>query len=253
LAVLQRKGATAGIGEYHTTTIYTIVGPAKTDKSENHLPMNKTFMMLAAVTLCTMSCDQSQLRQERPVMIKSESDLDKEIRGIMEKKDNLEERTRQVPAIVATFAKRTSIRRARYLGALCFLKTKNTPLMPVDIAEIALAETGSHGLAATSISDKGALGVWQLMPDRARSHGFRPDEMKNDEKCAEAAVNELLTKVKIARGNLKRAKKLYCGVGRQANAYEVKRMRFRQEILQELNNTQPHWAENFARQMLMPS
>jgi len=125
--------------------------------------------------------------------------------------------------------------------------------MPLDIAEIALAETGSHGLSAKAVSHKGALGVWQLMPHRARSHGYSPQDMKNDEKCAEAAVRELLTKVKMARGNLKRAKKLYCGVGPQADAYETKRMRFRREILREMMKFPPMRAENKPDPLLRPS
>jgi hypothetical protein len=123
----------------------------------------------------------------------------------------------------------------------------------MDIAEIALAETGSHGLAATAVSYCGALGVWQLMPSRARSHGYSPQDMENDEKCAEAAVRELLTKVKMAKGNLRRAKKLYCGVGPQADAYEVKRMRFRREILREMMKYPPLRAENDTSAQLRPS
>jgi uroporphyrinogen-III synthase len=91
------------------------------------------------------------------------------------------------------------------------------------------------------------------MPSRARSHGYTPKDMKNDEKCAEAAVRELFTKMKIARGNLKRAKKLYCGVGPQADAYEVKRMGFRREILEEMDKSRSLWAENVTRDLYSPS
>ena len=72
------------------------------------------------------------------------------------------------------------------------------------------------------------------MPHRAKSHGYSPDDMENDEKCAEAAVRELASKMAMARGNLVRAKKLYCGVGPDADAYEVKRRQFRRELLDEL-------------------
>lgn len=209
--------------------------------------------MFAAVTLCIASCDQSQIRKTQPIVVQAESELDREIRRVMEKGINLEERRMQIPAIVAAFSKRTDVQRARWLAALCYLKTLGTPLMPMDMAEIALAETGSHGLSATAVSYRGAVGVWQLMPERARSHGYTPHDMKNDEKCAEAAVRELLTKVKMAKGNLRRAKKLYCGVGPQANAYEVKRMRFRQEILREMMKSPPLRAENDSAVQPRPS
>ncbi len=209
--------------------------------------------MYAAVALCIISCDQSQIRKTEPVEIRAESELDKEIRRAMEKGINLEERRMQIPAIVTAFAKRTDLKRARRLASLCYLKTLGTPFMPMDIAEIALAETGSHGLAATAVSYCGALGVWQLMPSRAKSHGYSPQDMENDEKCAEAAVRELLTKMKMAKGNLRRAKKLYCGVGPQANAYEVKRMGFRREILREMMKYPPLRAENDSSIQLRPS
>lgn len=215
--------------------------------------MKITTIMIAAVTLCTVSCEQSQLRHEPPVMLKSETDLDREVRRIAEKGFKNDERERQLPAIVSAFSKRTNLKRARYLGMLCYLKTKGTPFTPLDMAEIALTETGSHGLSSSAVSYKGALGVWQVMPSRARSHGYSPDDMKNDEKCAEAAVQELFTKMKIAKGNLKRAKKLYCGVGPQADAYEVKRMRFRREILEEMNRYRSLWAENGTCKLLYPS
>lgn len=125
--------------------------------------------------------------------------------------------------------------------------------MPVDLAEIALAETGSLGLPSQAESVRGALGVWQVMPSRAISHGYSPQDMKNDERCAEAAVLELRHKIKIARGNLRRAKKLYCGIGPQANAYEVKRMQFRKEILRELIKYPPLQADNSYHVLLHPS
>ncbi|NMC73011.1 MAG: transglycosylase SLT domain-containing protein [Geobacteraceae bacterium] len=215
--------------------------------------MKKTAIMLTAVTLCIASCDQPQIRTAQPIVVRPESELDRHIRRVAENEAHLEERRMQVPAIVAAFAKRTNPQRARWLATLCYLKTLDTPFMPMDIAEIALAETGSHGLSAKSVSYRGALGVWQLMPHRARSHGYTPQEMENDEKCAEAAVRELLTKMKMARGNLRKAKKLYCGVGPQADAYEVKRMKFRREILREMIKYPPLRAENSSGTQLRPS
>jgi hypothetical protein len=166
---------------------------------------------------------------------KPESDIDMEIRRFMEKGINLEYRRLQVPAIVAAFARRTDQQRAVRLAALCYLKTLGTPFMPIDIAVIALAETGEFGLSAKAVSPKGAMGVWQLMPKRAMSHGYSPTEMKNDEKCAEAAVRELTSKLQMAKGNLARAKKLYCGMGPQADAYAKKIKEFKMEILNDLS------------------
>jgi hypothetical protein len=68
------------------------------------------------------------------------------------------------------------------------------------------------------------------MPRRAKSHGYSPADMENDEKCAEAAVRELLSKLTMAQGNLERAKKLYCGQGPQADAYLKKIRSVRQEM-----------------------
>jgi hypothetical protein len=160
----------------------------------------------------------------------------------MEKGIDLDERKRQVPAIAAAFARRTEPQRARWLAALCYLKTLGTTFMPLDIAEIALAETGEFGLSGKAVSPKGAVGVWQLMPQRAKSHGYSPDDMENDEKCAEAAVRELSCKLAMAKGDLHKAKKFYCGVGPQADAYELKRRRFRKEILDELPKKVPQEA-----------
>jgi hypothetical protein len=58
--------------------------------------------------------------------------------------------------------------------------------------------------------------------------------MENDEKCAEAAVRELLTKLTMAQGNLERAKKLYCGQGPQADAYMKKIRLVRDEMRADL-------------------
>lgn len=190
------------------------------------------------------SCNRSTLVQHAPQPVAVvDSELDREIRRVMEKGSPLEDRQAQLPAIAAAFARRTEPERARWLAALCYLKTLGTQFSPIDIAEIALVETGGHGLSGKAVSNKGALGVWQLMPHRAASHGYSPQEMLNDEKCAEAAVRELATKLIMADGNLVRAKKLYCGVGPQADAYEVKRRLIRKEILAEITKNSPQRAE----------
>jgi len=141
------------------------------------------------------------------------------------------ERQRQLPAIVSVFRKLTNFERANRLAYLCYETTLDTPFKPIDLAEIALAETGGHGLSGKAVSSRGAVGVWQLMPFRARSHGYDPAEMKRDDKCAAAAVKELKTKLEMADGDLAAAKRLYCGTGRQARAYDVKIRRYRSEIL----------------------
>lgn len=203
--------------------------------------------------LLGVSCDQSHIRQAQIESRAGDSELDREIRRVMEKGINLEERQRQVPAIAAAFARRTDPQRARWLAALCYLKTLGTPFMPMDIAEIALAETGGHGLSGKSISQRGALGVWQLMPKRAKSHGYSPEDMEDDEKCAEAAVRELSSKMEMAKGDMVRAKKLYCGVGPEADAYEVKRRQFRKEILEELAGQVQKRAELQQKKIATPS
>jgi len=166
--------------------------------------------------------------------ISAETPLDREIKAFLEKGISMSERKRQVAAIEAAFTRRTTPHRSRQLADLCFTKTLGTPFMPFDLAEIALAETGGHNLSADAVSSKGALGVWQLMPRRAKSHGYSPVDMENDEKCAEAAVRELLSKLTMAQGNLERAKKLYCGQGPQADAYLRKIRQVRQEMLSTL-------------------
>lgn len=188
-------------------------------------------MIIAALMLFGVSCDQSHVRQAQTPVVAGDSELDREIRRVMEKGINLEERKSQIPAIAAAFSLRTDPKRARWLAALCYLKTLGTPFKPIDLAEIALAETGAHGLSGKAVSRKGALGVWQLMPVRAQSHGYSPEEMGNDEKCAEAAVRELASKLAMAKGDLVKAKKFYCGVGPEADQYEVKRQQFRKEIM----------------------
>lgn len=148
---------------------------------------------------------------------------------------SLIQRKKQQAVIEFAFSRRTSPERAHRLAAICFDKTYGTVFMPFDLAEIALAETGGHRLSARAVSSKGALGVWQLMPYRARSHGYSPKDMLDDAKCAEAAVCELYTKLDMAQGDLERAKKFYCGQGPQANAYMKKIRTIRQEMIAELN------------------
>lgn len=227
--------------------------------------MKKTSAVMAVVMFFGVSCDQPRFRHVRvqePVAspsLKKERWSRKETAGCAETRigqmevagrepginperdrrrgqpDRLQERQRQMSAIALSFARRTDFRRAHWLASLCYVATLGTPFMPIDIAEIALAETGSHGLSGTKPSCKGALGVWQVMPSRAISHGYAPREMENDRKCADAAVRELAGKLAMARGNLARAKKLYCGIGREADAYDMKRRRFRKEILDGLD------------------
>jgi hypothetical protein len=148
---------------------------------------------------------------------------------------SLIQRKKQQSVIESAFSRRTTPERARQLAAICFEKTVDTVFMPFDLAEIALAETGGHRLSAKAVSERGARGVWQLMPLRARSHGYTPKDMLDDSKCAEAAVCELYTKLEMAQGNLERAKKYYCGQGPQANAYIKKVRKIRQEMVAELN------------------
>ena len=149
--------------------------------------------------------------------------------------NSLIQRKKQQAVIESAFSRRTSLERAQQLAAICFKKTAGTVFMPFDLAEIALAETGGHRLSSRAVSAQGARGVWQLMPRRARSHGYSSNDMLDDSKCAEAAVCELYIKLDMAQGDLDRAKKYYCGQGPQANAYLKKIRIIRQEMISELN------------------
>jgi len=183
--------------------------------------MRKKLLYMSCL-LILAACENVTIKKTElspAATVSTETPLDREIKGLLEKGISMSERKRQIAAIESAFARRTTPQRSRQLAALCFTKTLGTPFMPFDLAEIALAETGGHQLSADAVSSKGALGVWQLMPRRARSHGYSPSDMENDEKCAEAAVRELYTKLDMAKGNLERAKKLYCGQGPQADAY----------------------------------
>jgi hypothetical protein len=197
---------------------------------------NKLYFLICLLLLA--GCENSPVNKTAPqaaVTAVFDSTLDREIRSLLEKGVSMSERKRQVKAVEAAFSRRTTIERARRLAALCFTKTLGTPFKPFDLAEIALAETGGHRLSAVAVSSKGALGVWQLMPQRAKSHGYTPQDMVNDGKCAEAAVRELFSKLESASGNLERAKKLYCGQGPQADAYMKKVRQIRLEMLAELD------------------
>ena len=167
----------------------------------------------------------------------------------MEKGVAIEDRKLQVPVIEAAFAKVTTPERARNLAALCFTKTLGTPFTPMDLAEIALAETGGHQLSSKATSSMGALGVWQLMPKQARSHGYSPEEMRDDEKCAEAAVKTLASKMEMSGGNLDKAKKFYCGTGPQAEAYLRKIRKIRKELHEAMAQT----GQKFAMSSCEPS
>lgn len=153
-----------------------------------------------------------------------------------QEKDRIE-RQQQLPAITSVFARHTSRERANRLAYLCYETTLGTPFKPIDLAELALAETGGHYLSSNAVSSEGALGVWQLMPKRAKSHGYKPAEMKQDDKCAAAAVKELKTKLVMADGNLQKAKRLYCGAGPQARQYELKTRKYRNQIMTMMEKT----------------
>lgn len=178
---------------------------------------------VAAVCCCIMYADNGWGKNERDILSSPRYRIPLEL--------SLKERSEQIVAIEKVFARRTKLSRARELARLCNEATLNSPFSPLDMAEIALAETGGHRLSARAVSERGALGVWQLMPGRARSHGYQPQEMLNDATCAEAAVKELSVKLEMARGNLLQAKQLYCGVGPDAEAYTLKRTIYRRELL----------------------
>lgn len=141
------------------------------------------------------------------------------------------QRKKQLSAIETAFARRTTPERASRLARICYDKTAGTVFTPFDLAEIAMAETGGHKLSGQVVSPMGAVGVWQLMPRRARSHGYSPADMRDDAKCAEAAVRELYVKLDMAMGDLERAKKYYCGQGPQARAYMKKIHLLRLEMM----------------------
>ncbi len=199
--------------------------------------MRILILILAFLLLVAVSNNQASvaMNPETPLAAR-----EREKAQMKQKMKELEsvERRKQLPAIAATFAKHTSRERADRLTYLCYEATIDTPFKPIDLAELALAETGGHALSGAAVSREGALGVWQLMPKRARSHGYTPQDMKKDEKCAEAAVRELAVKLEVADGNLAKAKRLYCGAGEQARRYEVKIRKYRKEILSRMEKQQ---------------
>ena len=217
--------------------------------------MKKKFALLVATLMLTASCDQSHLQQAQVPASPGISESDRALLAWAEgsekagakapvptpmaqmaltEEEVLDGRKRLVPAIYAAFARRTTPARAKWLAEICYEQTVGTKFTPLDLAEIALAETGGHKLSSRAVSSKGALGVWQLMPERAASHGYTPQEMWDDEKCADAAVKELHEKLSMAKGNKARAKRLYCGAGPAARAYDKVRKRCRAEILSEM-------------------
>lgn len=166
--------------------------------------------------------------------IQSDSSLTTEFSILDQNSISLIQRRKQQAVIEAAFSRRTSSERAHQLAEICFNKTNGSVLMPFDLAEIALVETGGHRLSSKAVSARGALGVWQLMPRRALSHGYSTKDMLDDGKCAEAAVRELYSKLSMVKGDLERAKRYYCGQGPQATAYMKKIRLIRNEMMNEL-------------------
>jgi hypothetical protein len=189
-----------------------------------------SFLLLVAVTnnQASVSMDPETIA----AVFQAQQEL--RLKEQKEEEDRIE-RKNQLPAIAAIFARHTSKARASRLTYLCYETTLDTPFKPIDLAELALAETGGHSLSSHAVSSEGALGVWQLMPKRAKSHGYEPAEMKKDEKCAEAAVKELKVKLAMAKGSLQKAKRLYCGAGPEARYYEQKTVKYRRQILAKMD------------------
>ena len=204
--------------------------PAKPIQLPYSTIMRKKLIYLICLLLLT-ACENAPFKLAET---QSTSSLATEPSILDSSSISLTQRKRQQEVIEAAFSRKTSAERAQKLAAICYDKTIGTVFMPFDLAEIALVETGGHRLLARAVSTKGALGVWQLMPRRAKSHGYTPKDMLDDGKCAEAAVCELYTKLDMAKGNLERAKKYYCGQGPQANAYIKKIRAVRQEMMAAL-------------------
>ena len=198
--------------------------------------MRIAIIIAGLLSLIVVSTNQAYVRRDSGSTGAADHGLARGELHIMEKGTSLEERWRQVPAIAAAFARRTDEQRAWHLAKLCYLKTLGTVFIPLDLAEIALAETGGHGLEGKSVSPRGALGVWQLMPHRAKSHGYAPEEMADDAKCADAAVRELKCKMEMAGGNLALAKRYYCGAGAEARIYAVRIRQYRRELMSEMRS-----------------
>jgi hypothetical protein len=199
--------------------------------------MRISILILAFLLLIAVTNNQASVSMN-PETVAAISPAQQEslLKEQVKVKDRIE-RQQQLPAITSIFARHTSRERASRLAYLCYETTLDTPFKPIDLAELALAETGGHSLSSHAVSSEGALGVWQLMPKRAMSHGYKPSEMKNDEKCAAAAVKELKTKLEMADGNLQKAKRFYCGAGPQARHYEQKTRKYRRQILAKMGIT----------------
>jgi hypothetical protein len=204
--------------------------PAKPTQLPYSFIMRKKLILMMCMLLLT-ACENAPFKLSE---LQSTSSLSTEQSILDSSGISLIQRKKQQSVIESTFSRRTSPERAHRLAAICYEKTKGTVFMPFDLAEIALAETGGHRLSSQAVSTQGALGVWQLMPVRARSHGYSSKDMLDDGKCAEAAIRELYTKLDMAQGNLERAKKYYCGQGPQANAYMKKIRLIRREMMVEL-------------------
>jgi len=196
--------------------------------------MRILILILAFLLLIAVTNNQASVNMNPETMAAISVARQELLQKEQEKEKEKIERQKQLPAITAIFARHTSRARASRLAYLCYETTLDTPFKPIDLAELALAETGGHSLSNLAVSSEGALGVWQLMPKRAKSHGYEPSEMKRDEKCAEAAVKELQTKLKMADGDLQKAKRLYCGAGPQARYYEHKTRSYRRLILAKM-------------------
>ena len=205
--------------------------PAKPIQLPYSFIMRKKLIYLTCLLLLT-ACENAPFNLAE---IQSTSSLATEPSILDSSNISLIQRKKQQAVIESAFSRRTSPERAHQLAAICFDKTIGTVFMPFDLAEIALAETGGHRLSSRAVSTQGARGVWQLMPFRARSHGYSSKDMLDDGKCAEAAVCELYSKLDMAQGNLERAKKYYCGQGPEANAYMKKIRIIRQEMMTEFN------------------
>ncbi len=193
--------------------------------------MRRQLIYLTCLLLLT-ACENDPSRR---IDLHATSPLVAEPPALDSRSISLIQRKKQQAVIESAFSRRTTPERARQLAAICYDKTYGTIFMPFDLAEIALAETGSHRLSPKAVSNRGARGVWQLMPYRAKSHGYSPEDMLDDDKCAEAAVCELNAKFDMAQGNLDRAKRYYCGQGPQANAYLKKIRQIRKEMMAELH------------------
>ena len=147
--------------------------------------MIKILILLIAVLSLGTACDQSHLQQAQVPVTPGISQSDRVLLAWGEQDDKKDKkapasnpaasaqglkegvsdhRKKSISAIYTAFARRTTPARAQWLAEICYEKTEGTKFTPLDLAEIALAETGGHRLSSRAVSSKGALGVWQLMP-----------------------------------------------------------------------------------------